>query len=112
MTRRTQGWGVVITLSVLVSVLNMLSDNGLKVVSKSYQTTCNMEVLYDPDATDNCYRVGIYTPGPGTWGLYEPGRDTPFKVGAIAEPDTGLYFTSTPTPPPDTSCTLELRRTD
>lgn len=111
MTRKTTAGLAGISLAVLVAVLNMLSDNGYKVVPKSYTTTCNMKVLYTPGLTDNCYRVGIYTPGPGTWGLFEPGSSQPCQVGIIADPDTGLYFTPA-AELPDTICTLELRRVD
>ena len=110
MTRKTTAGLAGISLAVLVMVLNMLSDNGYKVVPKSYTTTCNMQVLFDPSIIDSCYRIGVYTPGPGVWGLFEPGMVMPCQVGVVADPDTGLYFDPTSIEMPDTTCYLTLER--
>ena len=109
MTRKTTAGLGAITLAVLVAVLNMLSNNGYKVVSKTHQPT--IKVYYTPNINDHCRETGVYTPGVGVWGLVEPGKVTPFTVGEITNTDNGLYFLPVDSvSPPDTTCYLTLKR--
>jgi hypothetical protein len=103
-----------ISLVTLVTVLNLLSDNGYKVVPKSHPDTvfvqAPMVIVWNPDAVNPCARA-VYSPGPGQWGLYEPGASSPFETGVVADPDTGLYLSPNPsTAAPDTGCKVELKR--